>query len=66
MSSKASRIPRGPVAVLGITTTAAVGAIIYSHYSQVQDKALMHAGVERDKERMRVKKRLIREAEREK
>lgn len=44
---------RGPIAVLGVTSLMAIGAIYYSHYSQVQEKAVMRAGVERDKERMR-------------
>jgi hypothetical protein len=33
-----------------------IGAIIYSHYSQVLDKKMMKEGVERDKERLRAKK----------
>ena len=62
MSTKSSsRIPRGPAVILGVTTVATVGAIIYSHYSQVRDKAIMREGVERDKERMRAKRRLQRE-----
>jgi hypothetical protein len=49
-----SWLPRGRAAkVMGIVMTAAVGAIYYSHYAQVRDKAVMRAGVERDKERLR-------------
>jgi hypothetical protein len=29
-------------------------AIAYTHYSQVRDKRIMRAGVERDKERLKV------------
>jgi hypothetical protein len=35
--------------VIAIST----GAVIYSHYSQKRDQAVMKAGVERDKERLR-------------
>jgi len=51
--------------VLGMTSLAALGAVYWSHYSQVQDKAIMKAGVVRDKERVRMKKRMnkIREEE---
>lgn len=47
---------RGPI--IAVTTTSAVtlGAIFYSHYSQEKDKLVMRAGVERDKERLRIKK----------
>lgn len=51
------RIPRGPAVVLGVVTSATLYAIFYSHFQQVRDKAVMRAGVERDKERMRLKKR---------
>ena len=62
MNTKSSfRILRGPAVILGVTTIATVGAIIYSHYSQVRDKAIMREGVERDKERMRAKRRLQRD-----
>ena len=50
------RIPRGPAVVLGVTTSVTLYAIFYSHFQQVQDKAVMRAGVERDKERIRLKK----------
>eukprot|EP00592_Proboscia_alata_P012786 CAMPEP_0194394614 /NCGR_PEP_ID=MMETSP0174-20130528/123951_1 /TAXON_ID=216777 /ORGANISM="Proboscia alata, Strain PI-D3" /LENGTH=55 /DNA_ID=CAMNT_0039190429 /DNA_START=792 /DNA_END=959 /DNA_ORIENTATION=- len=42
-----------------------LGAIVYSHYSQVRDKAEMRAGVERDKERLRIKRRLKKEQKQE-
>lgn len=48
----------GPKLVLGITSLGAFGAIIYSHYSQVRDKKVMKEGVERDKERIKIKKLL--------
>jgi len=51
-------IPRGPAVVLGITSTVTIGAIAYSHYSQVRDKLAMKAGVERDKERMKIRRKL--------
>jgi len=43
-----------------ITTVATISAIVYSHYSQIQEKQVMRAGVERDKERMRMKRKLVR------
>jgi len=50
-------LPRGGAAVaIGLSSLAAVGAIIYSHVSQVEDKKIMRAGVERDKERLRMKR----------
>ena len=56
------RIPRGgPAVVLGLTTTVTLSAIFYSHFSQVRDKAAMRAGVERDRERIRLKRRLERQ-----
>ena len=52
-----SMLPRGGAAiVVGITMSATLGAIIYSHYSQVRDRETMRAGVERDKERLRIKR----------
>jgi hypothetical protein len=55
--TKAQFFPRGgPAMVLGLTTVAAVGAIIYSHDSQVRERQVMRAGVERDKERLRLKR----------
>ena len=32
------------------------GAVTYSHYAQLRDKAVMRSGVERDKERLRALK----------
>jgi hypothetical protein len=53
----------GPAIAIGLATGSAIGAIVYSHYAQVRDKAEMRAGVERDKERLRMrKKRLQQEA----
>ena len=47
---------RGPKIALGITSSITLSAIVYSHYSQVRDKQVMKEGVERDKERIRIKK----------
>jgi len=44
---------KGPLAAMGLVLLGTVGAISYSHYAQVRDKAVMRAGVERDKERLR-------------
>jgi hypothetical protein len=35
-----------------LVVTASVSAVAYPHYAQVRDKAVMRAGVERDKERL--------------
>jgi len=57
-----SRVPRGgPAIALGLTTTVTLSAIFYSHFAQVRDKAAMRAGVERDRERIRLKRKLERE-----
>jgi PET assembly of cytochrome c oxidase, mitochondrial len=58
MSSSGRRwLPRGGSAVaMGLTTVIAVGAVIYSLDSQVQERKTMRAGVERDKERLRLKR----------
>ena len=53
---KGARIPMGPKLVVGFTSLITLGAVFYSHYSQVQDKATMRAGVQRDKERMKMKR----------
>lgn len=50
------RISKGPAIVLGMTTSVTLYAIFYSHFQQVRDKAVMRAGVERDKERLRLKR----------
>ena len=43
----------GPALVLGLVVATSIAAVIYSHESQVRDKAIMRMGVERDKERLR-------------
>ncbi len=40
---------------MGIVSSATLYAIFYSHFQQVRDKAVMRAGVERDKERIRLR-----------
>ena len=55
-----SILPKGGAAyTIGITTIAAIGAIVYSHQSQVTERQVMRAGVERDKERLRQKRLLL-------
>ncbi len=54
--TKRSAIPLGPKIVFGVTTVATLGAIVYSHYSQVRDKEAMKEGVRRDKERIKMKR----------
>lgn len=50
-------LPRGgPAVAFGVTIFAASGAIVYSHVSQKEERKIMRAGVERDKERMRQKR----------
>lgn len=50
-------LPRGgPAVAIGLTSAAAIAAIVYSHVSQVEDRKVMRAGVERDKERLRQKR----------
>lgn len=41
---------------MGLTMFVATGAVVYSHVSQVEERKIMRAGVERDKERMRLKR----------
>lgn len=50
-----SALPRGgPLyAIVGVVGFAAAAAW-YSHYAQKRDKAIMRAGVERDKERLKL------------
>ena len=51
-------LPRGgPAVVMGTTFLAAIGAVFYSHDSQVRDRESMKAGVQRDKERLRQKRK---------
>jgi hypothetical protein len=54
---------RGPAIVLGITSLVTVGAIFYSHYSQIRDKQVMREGIQRDKERIRLKLKLKQESD---
>jgi len=51
-------LPKGGSAiVMGITSLIAIGAVVYSHDSQIRDREVMKAGVERDKERLREKRK---------
>mmetsp|Transcript_8953 Transcript_8953/g.19349 ORF Transcript_8953/g.19349 Transcript_8953/m.19349 type:complete len:82 (+) Transcript_8953:223-468(+) len=59
-------LPRGgPAIVMGVTSLAALGAVFYSHDSQVRDRETMKAGVERDKERIRQKRKAAKQQQRE-
>ena len=52
---KVSMMPKGGAAVaVGVGAAAVLGAVFYSHYAQVRDKAVMKAGVERDRERLKI------------
>ena len=55
----ASFLPKGkgPAIVMLTTSLVAIGAVIYSHESQIRDRELMKAGVERDKERIKQKRK---------
>lgn len=59
MSSKKNTflllLPKGgpAYAFLGVVSCAAI-AMWYPHYAQFRDKSVMRAGVERDKERLRL------------
>lgn len=59
------KLPKGPIVAVGLSSAVTIGAIVYSHYSQIQDKAIMRAGVERDKERLRMKRMLRKKQEEE-
>lgn len=49
-----SFLPRGrPAVTMLVVVAGSISAVAYSHYAQVRDKAVMRAGVERDKERLR-------------
>jgi hypothetical protein len=61
MNTARPRAPRGPLVVLGLSCSVTVGAIIYSHYSQVRDRQVMREGVERDKERLRIKRKMMKD-----
>ena len=52
-----TKIPKGPVVALALTSSITLYAIFYSHYSQVSEKEVMHAGVARDKERLRLNRK---------
>ncbi|KAJ9289347.1 hypothetical protein DTO021C3_3173 [Paecilomyces variotii] len=47
--SRASKV------TLALTTAATAGIVYFVHWSQEADRAAMHAGVERDVERQRIK-----------
>jgi hypothetical protein len=48
-------LPKGrPAITMALVVSVSIGAVVYSHYAQVRDKAVMKAGVERDKERLRM------------
>ena len=49
--------PKGPLLLFGLVTFTTYIAIEYSTFAQVQDKKEMMKGVERDKERLRMKRR---------
>ena len=58
------RRPKGGAAIaIGLVSFATLTAIYYSHYSQTRDRAVMRAGVERDKERLRAIRRKKKEEE---
>jgi hypothetical protein len=44
-----------------LTSSIAIGAVFWSHYSQVRDRTQMREGVERDKMRMKLKRQLKKE-----
>lgn len=48
----------GPALAVGMASTVCIGAVIFSHYAQVRGKADMRAGVERDKERLRIRRQM--------
>lgn len=52
----------GPIIILGVTSACSVGTIVYSHYAQVKEKKEMRAGVERDKQYLKEKRKLQRDA----
>jgi hypothetical protein len=55
----ASYLPKGkgPAVVMLTTSLVAIGAVMYSHESQIRDRESMKAGVERDKERIKQKRK---------
>ena len=48
---------------MGVTTAVALAAVAYSHYAQVEERRVMRAGVERDKERLRMKQQARKQRE---
>lgn len=65
MAALPSWLPRGgPAIAVLIACGVSVSAISYSHYAQVRDKAVMRAGVERDKERVRAMRARLKEQQR--
>ncbi|KAL1961848.1 hypothetical protein VTN77DRAFT_972 [Rasamsonia byssochlamydoides] len=48
--SRASKV------TLAVTTAAAAGVIYFVHWAQEAERAAMHAGVERDEEKQRIKR----------
>jgi hypothetical protein len=52
-----SFLPRGgPAYAMAAAVSIAAGSVYYSVYAQKRDRAVMRAGVQRDKERLRQKK----------
>jgi hypothetical protein len=43
-----------PYGTMMVVLLVSSSAVVYSHYAQRRDKAIMRAGVERDKERLRI------------
>lgn len=56
MSSSYLPQNKKPVIVLLSVVTISIGAVWYSHFQQVNDRTKMKAGIEHDKERLRLKK----------
>ena len=54
---------RGPALTFVGVVGATVAAVAYSHYAQVRDKNIMKEGVERDKERLRLMRKLRKQEE---
>jgi PET assembly of cytochrome c oxidase, mitochondrial len=48
---------KGPIIAMTCVVGISCGAVLYTHYSQVRDRNSMKAGVERDKERLRMIRR---------
>ena len=54
MNTAARTQPRPPFGTMLVVLLISSSAIVYTHYSQVRDKRIMRAGVERDKERLKI------------